>query len=64
MLSDWELWACANEAIVQHGDRAAFIAAVRVAELSHEGDLSGAEAWRGIASRVEALTAGAVGPTH
>ena len=61
MLSDWELWACANEAMVQHGDRAAFVAAVRIATLTDEGDREGADAWRRIASRIEALAGGSVG---
>ncbi|WP_416222352.1 DUF6961 family protein [Sphingosinicella sp. LY1275] len=64
MLSDWELWACANETMVQHGDRAPFVAAVRIAELTDHSDLDGAEAWRRIAARIEALAAGTVGPAH
>jgi hypothetical protein len=64
MLSDWEFWACANEAMVQHGDRASFVAAVRIAELSIQGDAAGIETWRGIALRIEALERGVVGPEH
>jgi len=64
MLSDWELWACASEAMVQLGDRASFVAAVRIAELSNEGDAAGMETWRGIASRIEALERGGTGSPH
>jgi hypothetical protein len=64
MLSDWELWACANEAMVQYGDQAPFVAAVRVAELSNQGDREGVATWRHIASRIEALATGAFGPAH
>ena len=64
MLSDRELWACANEALGQHGDRASFVVAVRIAELSNRGDREGVAVWRHIASRIEALATGAVGPTH
>jgi len=64
VLTDWELWACANETMVQHGDRAPFVAAVRIAELSVHGDNAGVEAWRRIASRIEALERGAVGSAH
>jgi hypothetical protein len=64
MLSDWELWACANEAIIQHGDRAPFDAAVRIATLTNQGDPEGADAWRRIASRIEALARAVVEPAH
>jgi hypothetical protein len=64
MLSDWEFWACANEAMVQHGVRASFVAAVRIAELSNQGDPAGVATWRGIALRIEALERRAVGPAH
>jgi hypothetical protein len=64
MLSDWELWACANEAMVQHGNRASFVAAVRIAELSNQGDTAGVEAWRRIAFRIEVLERGASGSAH
>ena len=64
MLSDWELWACANEVVRQHGDRAPFVAAVRVAEATDQGDTAGVETWRRIASRIEALEQGAVGSPH
>lgn len=64
MLSDRELWACAKEAIAQDGDRAPFVAAVRIAELSIRGDREGVATWRQIASRIEALAGGATGPVH
>jgi hypothetical protein len=64
MLSDWELWACANEALVQHGGRALFVAAVRIAELSNQDEPAGVATWRGIALRIEALERRAVGSVH
>jgi hypothetical protein len=64
MLSEWELWACANEAMVQYGKRAPYIAALRIAELCTQGDCEGVATWRHIASRIEALAEEAVGPAH
>jgi hypothetical protein len=64
MLNDLELWACANQAMVQHGNRALFVAAVRIAELGNQGDPAGVATRRGIALRIEALERRAVGPVH
>ncbi|WP_416385233.1 DUF6961 family protein [Sphingomonas sp. LY54] len=50
--------------MVQYGDRAPFVAAVRIAELSNWGDQEGVATWRHIASRIEALAGGAVGSAH
>lgn len=46
ILTDWELWACANESIRQHGADAPIFAAMRADELLGEGDLDGAQNWR------------------
>ncbi len=55
MLSEWELWACANEAIRQHGFDAPIHAAMRADELLEAGDLDGSQAWRLIMHRISDL---------
>ena len=57
ILSDWELWACANETIRQHGFDAPIHAAMRADELLERGDLDGARAWRLIVHRINELIA-------
>ena len=57
ILSDWELWACANECIRQHGSHAAVHAALRADELDAEGEVEGAQNWRLIVDRVQRLAA-------
>ena len=37
MLSNWELWACANHYLKQHGEDAPIAAAMRADELLAEG---------------------------
>lgn len=54
-LTEWELWACANETILQHGADAPIFAALRADELSGHGDDDGARAWRMIIERINAL---------
>lgn len=46
MLSEWELWACANEAIRHHGFNAPIYAAMGADKLLERGDLDGAQHWR------------------
>lgn len=55
ILSEWELWACANEAVRQHGADAPIFAAMRADELLGEGDLDGAQNWRLIVQRINDL---------
>ena len=55
MLTDWELWACANHYIAMHGDDAAVIAAMRCDELFAEGDLDGVRNYRAIVARINRL---------
>ena len=57
ILTDWELWACANEAIRQHGADAVIHAAMRADALLESGDLDGVAIWRLIISRIETLLA-------
>ena len=55
MLTEWELWACANEAIIQHGADAAIFAAMRADGLFEQGDDEGARTWRLIVERINRL---------
>ena len=56
MISDRELWACAQQVIEQHGDRAPMFVAERIGALAIEGDKVGVVTWMMIAARVEQLT--------
>jgi hypothetical protein len=51
-LTEWELWACANELVKQHGREAIVKASLRRIELHDQGDEAGAEAWHMIELRV------------
>ena len=55
MLSEWELWACANELIRQHGVDAAVHAALKADEMMERSDLDGARTWRLIVHRINEL---------
>ena len=57
MLSDWELWACANEMIRQHREDAGIQAAMKADEMLARTDLEGARTWREIVRRIEQLNA-------
>ena len=57
LLSEWELWACANEYVRQHGEDAPVHAAMRADELLEQGDLDGVANWRAILSRIHQLFA-------
>ena len=54
-LSDWELWACADKVIRQHGEHATVHIAERIDSLSRAGDAAGIAAWKAIAERVDRL---------
>lgn len=64
LLSDWELWACAQYYVTQHGKDAGVIAALRCDALFAEGDLDGARNYRAIIRRIEQLLAPASGPVQ
>jgi hypothetical protein len=64
VLTEWELWACANEMINQHGADAAIFAAQRADALFGQADLEGAQAWRSIVKRINQLEGKASGPLH
>jgi hypothetical protein len=55
MISDRELWACANKMIQMHGLDAGFHAATRADELLASGDLDGQRTWKLILARIEEL---------
>lgn len=56
MLSDWELWACANRVLQSHGKNASLHAAEQIEALTRAGDADGARAWRAIARRIAQLS--------
>jgi hypothetical protein len=64
ILSDWELWACANETLKQHGEEAALSAATRADALLEKGDQDGVHNWLLIIDRIEQLLASPIGPAH
>jgi hypothetical protein len=64
ILSDWELWACANEALKQHGDDAPIFAAMRADALLEKGDQDGAHNWLLIIDRIDQLLAKHSGFVH
>ena len=64
VLSDWELWACANEQLRQHGENAAIFAAMRADELLKSGDQDGVNNWLLIIDRIEQLMARPQGGLH
>jgi hypothetical protein len=64
MLSEWELWACANHYIAQHGEDAAVIAALRCDELQAACDHDGARNYQAIIARINQLLEPPVGPLH
>jgi len=55
VLSDWELWACANEYVRRYGRDAGIHAAMQADALFEAGDDDGAKAWRMIIARIETL---------
>ena len=57
MLSDWELWACANELVRQHGFDAPTHAAMRADALLEEGQIDGASNYRLIVHRTNKIMA-------
>ena len=52
MLSDWELWACANQVLKTHGDDAPLHVAEQIGALALAQDEAGIATWQAIAKRV------------
>ncbi len=55
-LPEWELWACADTVMRQHGDRAAAHVAERIGELIFARDAEGVATWQAIARRIQSLS--------
>lgn len=64
MNTEWDLWACANHYIREHGEDAAVIAAMRADELLAEGDMTGSRTFQAIVSRINQLMETPVGRVH
>ena len=65
MLSDHELWACANHVLESHGDHAPLFVAERIGALALTGDSDGIATWKAIASRLDQLmTRTSTGPAN
>jgi hypothetical protein len=66
MISDRELWACAQQVIDHHGPDVDRFIAERMTALAAAGDEAGTSAWRAIADRVDWLRATdpGVAPRH
>ena len=56
MLSEWELWACANQVLTKHGDKAPLHVAEQIGALALAGDAAGIQTWQAIAQRIGLLT--------
>lgn len=56
MLSEWELWACANRVLQSHGENASLHAAEQIKALTQAGDADCVRAWRAIARRIAQLS--------
>lgn len=55
MLSDRELWACANEVLQQHGSAAPEFIAQRIGAMVLANDIEGMRVWKEIARRAADL---------
>ena len=55
MITDRELWACANQVLEHHGPDVDDFIAAQVADLAIKGDEAGTRTWRAIAERVDQL---------
>ena len=56
MLSEWELWACANEVLKTHGEIAAVYVAEQIGARVLAGDEDGIATWQAIAHRIAGLS--------
>jgi hypothetical protein len=54
-VTDWELWACANQVRAQHGEGAFAVIGERLAAMEQAGDKEGYRVWSEIAVRVAKL---------
>ena len=56
LITEWEIWACAQQLVKQHGGKAPDAAADHIQALTVAGDAEGVAIWRAIADRVSQLT--------
>lgn len=63
-LSDWELWACANRMIEEHGRDAAIHAGMRADRLFEKGDIDGSATWLEILRRIDSMLTIPAGQLH
>ena len=56
MISDWELWASADQVIKQHGDQALAFVAERIGALALAGDKAGIATWKAIGARIDQMS--------
>lgn len=64
LLTDWELWACANHYVANHGEDAPIFAALRVDALLADDDHDGANNFLAILRRIHILLGEATGEPH
>jgi hypothetical protein len=55
MLTDWELWACANQVLLTHGEASPRHVAEQIGALAVVGDAQGIATWQEIARRLSEL---------
>lgn len=55
MLTDWELWACANQVHQSQGENAPLYVAEQLGALALAGDADGIRTWQEIARRIQVL---------
>ena len=64
LLSEWELWACAQHYVMRHGEDAGLIASMRSNELLDACDYDGARNYQAIIERINRLLQPLPGPLH
>lgn len=57
MLTEWELWACANQVLQTYGKDAPLHVAEQIGTLALAGDAESVRTWQAIAVRIEQLSA-------
>lgn len=61
-LSEWELWACAQQVVSAQGENAAHYVAEQLGAVALAEDLGGIRTWQAIAQRIAELQSDAVPP--
>ncbi|WP_168194160.1 hypothetical protein [Altererythrobacter sp. TH136] len=55
MITDWELWACANSYVARYQEDAPVLAAIRCDELLEQRNLAGVRTFQAIIERIHKL---------